>query len=79
MDISAIALEGLQQAETQLNDAAGNIATYPATVPNNANLDTVDLSTELVALMPAQTQFAANVDVLKTANQIQQNTIDLTA
>jgi hypothetical protein len=79
MDISAIALEGLQQAETQLNNAAITVADYPATVPANAGVDTVDLSAEFVALTQAQTQFAANIDTLKTADQIEQNTLNVTA
>jgi len=79
MDISAIALEGLQQAETKLNNAAITVADYPATVPDNAGVDTVDLSAEFVALTQAQTQFAANIDMLKTADQIDQNTLNVTA
>jgi flagellar basal body rod protein FlgG len=79
MDISAIALQGLQQAVGRLNDAAQTIATYPATVSDGANVDTVDLSAEIVALMQAQTQFAANIDVLKTADAIQQKIFDVIA
>ncbi|MBZ5546334.1 MAG: hypothetical protein LAO22_00025 [Acidobacteriia bacterium] len=79
MDISAIALQGLQQADAQLEKAATRIAAYGATSPDGANLDTVDLSAEVVALMSAKTEFSANLKTLKTANEIQKNLIDLTA
>ena len=79
MDISAIALEGLQQADAQLVKAATRIAAYGAASPDGANLDSVDLSAEMVALMSAKNDFAANLKALQTANEIQKNVIDLTA
>ena len=54
MDLSAIALQGLQQAESQLNQAAAGIASFGAASPDGAGLDTVSLSAEMVALMSAQ-------------------------
>jgi flagellar hook protein FlgE len=79
MDISAIALQGLQQADAQLNDAATRIAAYGAGSPAGANLDTFDLSAAMVALMSAKNDFAVNVKVLQTANEVQQNILDVTA
>jgi flagellar hook protein FlgE len=79
MDPSAIALQGLQQAEVQLETAASAIASGGATSANGSNLDVVDLSAEMVALMSAQTSFSANLATLKTADQMQKTLIDLTA
>jgi flagellar hook protein FlgE len=79
MDPSAIALQGLQQAEVQLEAAASAIASGGATSANGSNLDVVDLSAEMVALMSAQTSFSANLATLKTADQMQKSVIDLTA
>jgi len=79
MDISAIALQGLDQASAQLDAAAAQIASAGAASPDGANLDTVDLSTQMVALMSAQTLFAANLATLKTADQMGKSLIDLTS
>jgi len=79
MDPSSIALQGLQQAEVQLNNAAAKLANAGASSPNGANLDVVDLSAEMVALMSAQTLFSVNLATLKTADQMQKALIDITA
>ncbi len=79
MDLSAIALQGLEQGQAQLEQAAIRLAGAGAESPDGANLDTVDLSVEIVALMSAKTQFSANLSTLKTADQIQKNVIDLMA
>ena len=79
MDISAIALQGVQQAEAQLEQAATKIASYGAASPDGANLDTVDLSTEMVALMSAKNQTSLNLAVMKTAGEVQKKLIDVMA
>ena len=79
MDLSAIALQGLQQAETSLTDAASGIAWFGAGSSDGPGVDTVDLSEEVVALMSAKNQFSFNLKTLKTANEIQQSLIDLIA
>jgi len=78
MDISAIALQGLDQASAQLDTAASRIASAGASSPDGASLDTVSLSQEMVALMSAKTLFSANLSTLTTAEQIQKSTIDMT-
>ncbi len=75
MDVSSIALQGLQQADAQLNAAASAIAN----ASDGSGVDVVDLSKEMVAMMAAQTMFAANLDTLKTADQMQKNLLDVTA
>jgi len=79
MDLSAIALQGLEQGQVQLENAAARLAGAGTDSPDGAGLDTVDLSAEIVALMAAQNQFSANLSTLKTADQIQKNTLDLMA
>jgi flagellar hook protein FlgE len=79
MDPSSVALQGLHQADTQLEAAAARIASAGATSPDGANLDVVDLSNEMVALMSAQTLFEANLATLETAEQVQKSLIDTTA
>lgn len=77
MDPSAIALQGLQQADAQLETAAAKIASAGATSPDGTPLDVVDLSADLVALMTAQHLFEANLPTLKTDNQMQKALIDI--
>ena len=79
MDLSAIALQGLQQPDAQLNAAASKIASFEASSPDGAGLDSVDLSAEVVALMSARNQSEANLATLHTASEIQKNVIDLMA
>jgi flagellar hook protein FlgE len=78
MDAASVALQSLHHADTQLEMAAARIAAG-ATSPDGANLDIVDLSTEMVALMSAQTLFEANLAALETAGQVQKSLIDTTA
>ena len=77
MDPSAIALQGLQQAEAQVETAAAAIA--GAASANGSNPDVVDISAEIIALISAQASSAANVATLDTVDQMQQNLLDITA
>ena len=79
MDLSAIALQGLEQGQVQLDKAAARLAGAGAASGDGASLDTVDLSAEIVALMSAQTQLSASLSILKTAGEIQKNTLDVMA
>ncbi len=76
MDVSAIALQGLAQAQVQLESAAASIA-GASTASNSAGTDTVDLSTAVVALLTAKNQFSVDLTVLKVANQTQASVINL--
>jgi flagellar hook protein FlgE len=79
MDPSSIALQGLQQADVQLETTAARIASAGSNSPDAGNLDVVDLSAEMIALMSARTMFDVNLATLKTADQMQKSLIDLTA
>jgi hypothetical protein len=61
MDISAIALQGLDQASAQLDAAAAGIASAGAASPDGANLDVVSLSEEVEALISAKTLYSADL------------------
>ena len=67
MDLSTIALQGLQQANAQLNSAASSIASFQSSTPTGANVDTVDLSAAVVALLSAKNLYSANLATTKTA------------
>jgi len=76
MDISSIALQGLEQAQVQLEAAATAIA-GGGSPSSGQGADTVDLSTAVVALLSAKNQFALDIGVLKVADQTQKNLIDV--
>lgn len=77
MDPSAIALQGLQQADSQLESAASAIANTGGTSPDGVPLDIVDLSAEMVALMSAQNLFEANLATIKSVDQMQKALVDI--
>ena len=76
MDISAIALQGLQQAGERLDQAAARIASAGA-LSDQADVNAVDLSGQLVALLSAQNQYDFNVQTMKTAEQVQKAILDV--
>lgn len=71
MQISAIALSGMHAAETKLEQAANRIAHI------SQPEDQVDLSAEMVALLEARNDFAANANVMKTGNEVERALLDL--
>jgi len=79
MDLSAIALQGLEQGQVQLDQAAARLAGAGAASADGTSLDTVDLSAEMVALMSAKNQFSASLSILKTAGEIQKAMLDVMA
>ena len=79
MDVSSIALQGLQQADAQLEQAAATIASFGATSPDGATLDVVDLSSAILALNSARNQSLVNLSTLKVADQMQKSVIDMIA
>ncbi|SPF49373.1 hypothetical protein SBA1_900006 [Candidatus Sulfotelmatobacter kueseliae] len=78
MDPSSIALQGLQQAEYQLDAAAAGIAGAGGGSANENNVDVVDLSSQMLTMTSAQTQYEADLATLKTADQVEQNLVNLT-
>jgi hypothetical protein len=72
MDVSSIALQGLQQAQVQLESAAQRVAGA-----GSATSDTADLSREAVSILSAKNDFAANINVMKVADDMQKSLINL--
>lgn len=79
MDLSAIALQGFEQADAQLEKAASRIASAAALSPDGSNVDAVDLSAEMVALLSAKNQFSVEAATLKVADEVQKNAVNLIA
>ena len=69
MQISAIALQGLEKAQTQFDRSASRLAAAPA--------DTVDLSSEAVSLIAARNSFETNLKVLEIAAKMQSAALNL--
>jgi flagellar hook protein FlgE len=76
MEISAIALSGMQQAQTRLDKTATRIA---AAADPSTPTDTADLSGNMVALLEARNAFAANAQTMRTADQIERNVLNILA
>jgi hypothetical protein len=77
MDLSAIALQGIHQAQARFEAAAPGIASAAALSPDATTADSVDLSAEVVALLSAKNQFSVNPTTLKIAAATQKSAIDL--
>ncbi|HTR25712.1 MAG TPA: flagellar basal body rod C-terminal domain-containing protein [Terriglobales bacterium] len=79
MDLSAIALQGLQQADAQLEAAVTKVASAVDPSADGAYVDTVSLSAAMVAMLSAKDQFSADASLVRTADELQKTTIDLMA
>jgi hypothetical protein len=80
MDILGIAQQGLQQAETQFNRSAQQVAqTSLNTGPPQPTDDSVSLSDNAVSLLSATNQYETAVGVAHTATEMQQQTLSLLA
>ena len=78
MQIFASALQGLNAAETQLDQTASRISRAGGT-ESGAAPDSVDLSTDMVNLLTAKQQFAANLKSIGAGNEIDKHTLDILA
>jgi hypothetical protein len=71
MELSAIALEGLERAQNQLEATARRIAASPA------QGDSVDLNAEMIALLATKNAILADLKLAKVVGDIERATIDL--
>ena len=73
MEIPALssALQGMSQAEAQLNKAAVDIARAPA------GGDIVDLSAAMVALLESRNNFEANTRVFQVADEMSKTLLNV--
>ena len=74
-----IPVEGIRRAENSFNTAAAKIAQAPLASTDQAGGDTVDLSSEMVALMQSRSQFAANLQTLQVGDRMARATLDILA
>ena len=80
MDILGIAQQGLQQAETQFNRAAQQVAhTSLNGGPSQPPADSVSLSDSVVSLLNSKDQYQAEIGVAHTAAEMQKATLSLLA
>jgi hypothetical protein len=77
VDISAIALQGLETSQAQFDQAAGRLASVGSPSPGTASVDTVDLSAQTISLLSAKNAFELNLSVMKIANEMQSHLVDL--
>lgn len=75
MDISSIALTGLQSAQDRFDLTAARVTGASIQQPE----DTVDLSQPAVDLLAAKNQFAAMVKVVHVADDMQKSSLNLLA
>jgi hypothetical protein len=71
VDISAIARQGLEQAQIQLENAASRVA--------GAGPSSDSFISDSVDLTSAKINFAVNIKVMKTIDEIQKSVLDLLA
>jgi len=84
VDISSIALQGLEQAQGRVEEAAVRLASMVPGLGGGGSgeslpVDSADLSQEAVALLAAKNAFTANLGVLKIGNEMQGLVLDLWA
>ena len=77
MQAISAALQGLQQAENQLNQTASVLARSPLSAA--APQDQVSLSDSVVSLLQAKTSFNANLDTIKVADEMQKSLLSVLA
>jgi flagellar hook protein FlgE len=76
MSLLPIAAKGLANAEEKLERAARRLAQLPSSASETPE-DVVDLSAEMVSMLQARTEHAANAKVAETAQEIDQHLLDL--
>jgi len=78
MEILATALEGLNRAESKVDQAAVRIS-QAGIAPNGSSGDTVDLAQEIVNLAVAKDDYLANLKALQAGDEMTKHTIDILA
>jgi hypothetical protein len=79
MVLPSIALSGLDQAQTRFDEAAIRIASVGDPSADGTPVDTVDLSTAAVAFLSARSDVEASLKMVKIANNMQLQVLDLLA
>jgi flagellar hook protein FlgE len=74
MDVMSVALGGMRNVQSTLERTAEQIA---AVSPETS--DSVDLSSQMVAMLAARNQFQSNARVIQTADDMQKTLLDIMA
>ena len=74
MDVMSVALGGMRNTQSTLEKSAERIA---AVSPETS--DSVDLSSQMVAMLAARNQFQSNARVIQTADDMQKKLLHLLA
>jgi len=74
MDVMSVALGGMRNVQSTLERTAERIA---AVSPETS--DSVDLSSQMVAMLAARNQFQSNARVIQTADDMQKTLLSLLA
>jgi len=74
MDVMSVALGGMRNVQSTLERTAERIA---AVSPETS--DSVDLSSQMVAMLAARNQFQSNARVIQTADDMQKTLLHLLA
>jgi hypothetical protein len=78
MEILATALQGLDRAQSQFDQAAAKISQAGISDTGSSG-DTVDLATEIVNLAVAKDEYSANLKALQAGEDLVKHTIDILA
>jgi flagellar basal body rod protein FlgG len=78
MNINSVALGGLQQAEKQLESISSKLAQLPLVAAATGE-DTVDLSAAMVGMAAAENVAQANLQILRTSEQMNGQIVNLLA
>ena len=74
MDVMSVALGGMRNVQSTLERTAERIA---ALSPETS--DSVDLSSQMVAMLAARNQFKASAQVFQAGDQMQKKLLDIMA
>lgn len=75
--IGALGLEGLSRAESQFDASAAKISRMPLSAEDVQAGDTVDLSEAMVSMMVARDTFEANLQVVKSGDELDRALLDM--
>jgi flagellar basal body rod protein FlgC len=73
------ALQGLSRSLDSFSHAADRIAEFPASVDPQHPQDEVSLSDEMVALMVARNGYQANLNIIRTADEMDRALLNILA
>ena len=79
MSAISSALSGINEGEYQLNSAAVRLSAASVGTSDSAGIDSVDLSSTIVALIQARNQVATSVKVAHTAQDVEKSLFSLLA